>query len=84
MKFELIFSKKAKKDIKTLSTKLKVKLKKLLVEVISKDPYIGKKLLGEFEGTFSYRLSLKDRILYSVDLEKKQIFVKRARTHYGD
>lgn len=83
-KYEIFFTKQALKDVKSLSPKLKSKLKNLLLEVISQDPYCGKKLLGELAGNYSYRLSLKDRVVYSVDKSKMRIYVKRARTHYGD
>lgn len=83
-RYELFFSKQAAKDIRTLSPKLKDKLKKLLTEVISVDPFVGKRLLGDLEGNYSYRLTFKDRIVYSIDSQKKIIYVKRARTHYGE
>ncbi|MBI4235288.1 type II toxin-antitoxin system YoeB family toxin [Candidatus Peregrinibacteria bacterium] len=83
-KYEIFFSKQALKDIKTLPPKLKAKLKMILLEVIGIDPYCGKRLVGELAGNYSYRLSLKDRIVYSVDKDAKHIYIKRAKTHYGD
>lgn len=83
-KYKIFFTKQAFKDIKTLSPKLKIKLRKILTEAISIDPYIGKKLLGELEGSYSYRLNIKDRIVYSVDEKRRCIYIKRARTHYGN
>lgn len=83
-KYEIFLTKQALKDIKSLSPKLRSKLKNLLLEVIAQDPYCGKKLLGELAGNYSYRLSIKDRVVYSVDKAKMRIYVKRARTHYGD
>lgn len=84
MKFAIFFTKQAKKDIDLLDQKSKEKLKKILLEVIAINPYVGKKLLGELEGNYSYRLSIKDRVIYSVDIKQKCIYIKRARTHYGD
>lgn len=83
-KYKILFTKQAFKDIKFLTPKLKNKLKAVLVEVISADPYQGKKLLGDLEGNYSCRLDIKNRIVYSIDKKKKLIFIKRARTHYGD
>ena len=83
-KFEIFFTKQAKKDISLLDEKLKGKLKKIITEVLSKNPYLGKKLLGSLSGNYSYRLSIKDRLIYSVDKKKNKIYIKRARTHYGD
>ena len=82
--FEILFTKQAKKDIQSLSPKLKAKLRLIIIDVISVDPFQGKKLMGDLDGNFSYRLSLKDRIVYSVNKKKKIVYVKRARSHYGD
>ncbi len=83
-KYDVFFTRQALKDLKTLSPKLQKKLKEILKEVIAAHPHRGKKLLGEFGGNYSYRLSLKDRIVYSIDEPKKQVYLKRVRTHYGD
>ncbi|MBD3350417.1 MAG: type II toxin-antitoxin system mRNA interferase toxin, RelE/StbE family [Candidatus Lokiarchaeota archaeon] len=83
-KYKILFTKQALKDVKSLSPKLKLKLKDVLLEVIAEDPLCGKKLLGNLKGNYSYRLDLKNRIVYSIDNKKSVIYVKRARTHYGD
>lgn len=83
-KYQIFFTKQAFKDVKLLSPKLKNKLKSILLEVICKDPFCGKKLLGDLQGNYSYRLDLKNRIVYSIDKEKYIVYVKRAKTHYGD
>jgi len=83
-KYIIVFTKQAFKDVKSLSPKLKAKLKAILLEVISEDPFCGKKLLGDLHGNYSYRLDLKNRIVYSIDQEENIIYVKRARTHYGE
>jgi Txe/YoeB family toxin of Txe-Axe toxin-antitoxin module len=70
--------------VKKLSPKLKNKLYDILTEVIAKDPYQGKKLIGDLEGSYSYRLTYQDRILYSIDRAKKIVYIERARTHYGE
>lgn len=82
--YKIFFTKQALKDVKLLSPKLKEKLKDILIEVISKNPYIGKKLLGELEGNYSYRLNIKDRIIYSINNKDKIIYIKRTKTHYND
>lgn len=83
-KYKILFTKQAKKDAISLSPKNQNKLKKILLEVISLHPYSGKKLIGELKGNYSYRLNIKDRIVYSVDEKKKIVFIKRSRTHYGE
>jgi mRNA interferase RelE/StbE len=82
--YEIRITKQAKKDIDKLTPKLKQKLRDVLIEIIAENPYEGKKLLGDLEGSYSYRLSYKDRIVYSIDEKKKIVYIERSRTHYGE
>lgn len=84
MSYEIRVTRQAAKDIETLSPKLKAKLRDILINLIAENPYQGKKLLGDLAGSYSLRLNLKDRILYSIDDEAKVVYIERARTHYGD
>ncbi len=82
--FEIRITRRAEKDIQKLSPKLKDKLRDILEQTIAIDPFQGKKLIGDLEGSYSYRLSYQDRIIYSVDLKKRIVYIERARTHYGE
>ena len=82
--YEIIITRQAKKDIDNLPPKFKDKLRDILNEIISKHPYEGKKLIGDLAGNYSYRLSFKDRILYSINEIERIVYLKRARTHYGE
>ncbi len=82
--FEILLTKEAKKDVEKLSPKLKKKLHKIIINTIAVDPTQGKKLVGDLTGLYSYRLTLKDRIVYSIDAEKNIVYIHRARTHYGE
>ena len=77
-------TRRAEKDIGKLSEKLKDKLYDILTEEIARNPFQGKKLIGDLDGSYSYRLSYQDRIIYSVDIKKRVVYLERARTHYGD
>lgn len=81
--YEIRITRRAEKDIKKLSPKLKEKLYDILIEVVAKNPCQGKKLVADFEGSYSYRLSYQDRIIYSIDNDNKMVYIERARTHYG-
>ena len=83
VRWEIRFAKQAKKDVDTLSPKLKQKLRAILVNTVANDPYAGKRLLGDLTGSFSIRLTYKDRLVYSLDEENKIVYVERARTHDG-
>jgi mRNA interferase RelE/StbE len=78
------FTREAVKDFHKLTPKLQQKLRAILLESISKDPRCGKRLVGDLAGFFSYRLTYKDRIVYSVDEQARVIFVHRTGTHYGE
>ena len=82
--YEIRITHRAEKDIKKLTPKLKEKLYDILTEVIAKDPFQGKKLIGDLEGSYSHRLTYQDRIVYSIDRRKKMVYIERARSHYGD
>ncbi len=82
--YQIKLTKQAIKDYKSLSSKLKKKFKDIAKEVLAANPHGGKKLLGDLKGNYSYRLSIKDRIIYSIDKKKKLVYVKRTRTHYGE
>lgn len=84
MSYEIRFTKEAKKDVAKLTQKLKQKLKTIIQNKIILHPYSGKKLVGDLTGFFSLRLSYKDRILYTIDEEKKIIYIHRTKTHYGE
>ena len=82
--WEVRFAKQATKDVEKLSPKLREKLRDILVEVLAQDPSAGKRLLGDLDGSYSYRLTYRDRIVHSLDEKKRILYVERARTHYGE
>ena len=84
MVYEVRFTKEAKKDVNKLTPKLKQKLKIIIQETISINPYEGKKLVGDLAGFYSIRLTYRDRIIYTIDSENKIIYIHRTKTHYGE
>ena len=80
-RWEIRFTRQAKKDVDQLPPKLRDKLRDILLEVLAPNPYEGKKLLVDLRGSYSYRLSYKDRIVYSLDEERRIIYIERAKTH---
>jgi len=60
-------TRRAQKDIGTLTPKLKKKLREILINRIAVNPFDGKRLVGDFKGCWSVRLTLKDRVIYSID-----------------
>jgi mRNA-degrading endonuclease RelE of RelBE toxin-antitoxin system len=82
--YEIRITRQAAKDIERLTPKLKQKLRIILVDILAVNPYEGKRLLGDLAGNYSYRLTYKDRIVYSIDEDERIVYVKRTRTHYGE
>ena len=83
-RYQFQFSKQAQKDITQLTAKQKTKLRAILTDVLSENPYLGKPLKGNLEGLRSYRLTLKDRILYEIYESENTILIIRAKSHYGE
>jgi len=78
------FSKTARRDVRRLTPKMKSKLKTILLEVVAREPYSGKHLLGNLEGLYSVRLDIRDRIVCSIDGAHCIVYVHRAKTPYGE
>ncbi|MDF7806953.1 type II toxin-antitoxin system mRNA interferase toxin, RelE/StbE family [Pontiellaceae bacterium B12219] len=84
MKYRILFSRQAEKDIQKLTPKLKKKLMDILRNQIAVDPYSGKALVGDLKGYYSVRLSYQDRVVYSIKDDQLVVYIIRAKTHYGD
>ena len=82
--YDIRITRRAEKDIGKLTPKLKRKLYEVLTTVIAHEPFQGKKLVGDVVGSYSYRLTYKDRIVYSIDTQHKVVYIERAATHYGE
>ncbi len=82
--YEIRITRRAEKDIRKLSEKLRSKLYDILTEVIAVDPFQEKRLIADLAGSYSYRLTFKDRIVYSIDTQRRIVFIERAATHYGE
>jgi mRNA interferase RelE/StbE len=76
MKYELLYTKSAVKDIKMLDTVSKKRLKKKL-EDLSKNPYSkSRQLIDSKLGTYRYRIG-NYRVIF--DISKKSIVILRVR-----
>ena len=80
--YEVRMTRRAEKDLRKLTPKLQRKLYEVLTEVIAQEPFQGKRLVGDLAGSYSYRLTYKDRIVYSIDSKKRIVYIERAATHY--
>ncbi len=83
-KYDVKLTHQAIKDVNQLTSKLRLKLEKIITEILERDPYEGKRLIGELAGSYSLRLSYKDRVVYSIDKSRHIVYIERAKTHDDD
>lgn len=81
MPYRILFTKEVIKDIEKQSPKIIKKLKEIIKNQISIEPYSRKKLVGDLKGFYSIRLNYRDRIVYSIDEKNKVIYIHKTRTH---
>jgi mRNA-degrading endonuclease RelE of RelBE toxin-antitoxin system len=65
---KLFLTKTFQKKFHKVPKDVQARIEEVLIE-ISKNPYAGKKLMGELEGEYSYRIG-RYRIIYFVDAQK--------------
>ena len=86
MKWQLVFTKLARKDPKKLSSSgLKEKAEELL-RILEEDPFRSpppfEKLVGDLAGVCSRRINIQHRLAYQVLEERRIVKVIRMWTHY--
>jgi len=86
VKWQLVFTKQARKDAKKLSSSgLKEKAEDLL-RILEEDPFRSpppfEKLVGDLAGACSRRINIQHRLVYQVLEERKTVKVIRMWTHF--
>ena len=86
MTWQIVYAKQALKDAKKLSASgLKPRAEELL-KIISVDPYQNppsfQKLVGDLDGAYSRRISIKHRLVYEIFNTERVVRVLRMWTHY--
>ena len=86
MKWELVYTRQARKDAKQLAAAgLKEKALELL-KLLEKNPFEApppfEKLLGDLGGTYSRRINIQHRLVYQVIEEEHVVKVIRMWSHY--
>ncbi len=84
--WRVVFTKKARKDAKKLSSAdLRSKAEKL-IDILRKNPYQTpppfEKLLGDLTGSYSRRINIQHRLVYQILDDEKVVKVIRMWTHY--
>ena len=86
MTWQIVYAKQALKDAKKLSASgLKPRAEELL-KIISVDPYQNppsfEKLVGDLDGAYSRRISIKHRLVYEIFNTERVVRVLRMWPHY--
>jgi toxin YoeB len=86
VKWELVYTRQARKDAKQLAAAgLKEKAIELL-RVLERNPFQApppyEKLLGDLRGAYSRRINIQRRLVYQVIEEDKVVKVIRMWSHY--
>ncbi len=86
VKWQLVFTRHARKDAKKLSSSgLKEKAEELL-RILEEDPFRSpppfEKLVGDLAGVCSRRINIQHRLVYQVLKERRIVKVIRMWTHY--
>lgn len=86
MKWKLIFSRQAVKDVKKLKEAGLSKKVSELLEILREDPFKQPpaygKLLGDMLGMYSRRINVKHRLVYEVFEKDRLIKIYRMWSHY--
>ncbi len=84
MKWQVILSKQAKKDVKKITSSGLKPQAQVLLEILQNNPYQTpyEKLVGNLAGYYSRRINIQHRLVYEIK-EKERIFrVLRMWSHY--
>ncbi|MEN6296366.1 MAG: Txe/YoeB family addiction module toxin [Rectinema sp.] len=84
--WEVVYTKQAVEDSKKIAAcGLKERAQSLIV-LLKEDPFKNppsyKKLLGNFNGAYSRRINIQQRLIYQVFEEEHTVRVLRMWTHY--
>ena len=82
--YKIVFSKQAKKDIQSCSSKQKSKLRNIFENALMINPNEGKKLVWDLKWYYSFRLNIKDRIVYRISEKEKCVYILMCRSHYKE
>lgn len=86
MKYKVVLSRQAVKDVERLRSAGLLKKAKALLDVIAQNPFQNpppyEKLCGDLSGYYSRRINRQHRLVYAVSAEPRVIHVLRMWTHY--
>ncbi|MBX3143740.1 MAG: Txe/YoeB family addiction module toxin [Trueperaceae bacterium] len=86
--WEALFTRRALKDLPKLEAARLDGTVQDLVELLKRDPFHTpppfKKLRGELSGSYSRRINRTHRLVYDLDAERRQVYIRSIWSHYGE
>ena len=86
MTYNIVFTKKARKDLeKIINNPFKKQVYNLLT-TLENNPYKPsfEKLVGKLEGAYSRRISVQHRLVYKIDEKNHTVVIIAMWSHYGE
>ena len=84
--YQIFLSKYAAKHKRLLKQSNLEQKAKLLLEIIASNPFQNpppyEKLAGDFKGAYSRSINRQHRLVYTVDVDKMEVYVLSMWTHY--
>lgn len=84
--YNLVYTKKAIKDIEKIKGAKLDNITKNLISIIKQNPYQTppsyEKLVGDLKGLYSRRINIKHRLVYQIYEEEKVIKIISLWSHY--
>ena len=88
MAWQVLFTKQAQKDAKSIAKSGLREKAKVLLEVLARNPLQMpppfEKLVGDLEGAYSRRINIQHQLVYQMLKKEKVVKVIRMWSHYGD
>jgi len=85
-KWQLLFYKAAQKDAKKVESAGLVDNLNKILDLLEEDPFKTppsyEKLVGNLAGCYSRRINIQHRIVYEVDIVKREVKIYRMFGHY--
>lgn len=86
MKYEVIFSRQAMKDLSLLRGARLLEKARALLDILAENPFQNpppyEKLVGNMSGLYSRRINRQHRLVYQILAEEHKVHVLRAWSHY--
>lgn len=86
VKYKIVYTKTAAKDVEYLKSAGLDKKAKKLIDILREDPFRNpppyEKLIGDLKGLYSRRINIQHRLVYEIFPEEKTVKIVSLWKHY--